>query len=363
MSGMTILISPLNWGFGHAGRMIPLARELQERGNEVVFGVDARLLPLIESELPGIKLIEIPGLHIRYSGILPQYLCIFLQLPVLILSAVREHYLLKSLAREIRPSVIISDNRFGFRHNEIFSVYVTHQLRIPFPRLMRFMEPLGAWVHRMIINRFDLCLVPDYPGPVNLSGRLSHNLKMPDNVHYMGPLSRFRTAATPDVSSTPGHPFCSLILSGPEPQRSLLLEKVTGALRGVKLYVLSATTVRDAGSRYPGVTFVIKPDTGTMRDLVSHSTIVITRSGYTSVMELVSMGKGAVLIPTPGQTEQEYLGEYLDGHHGFITVKQNDTGRLRRMVEEWAVVTPAPLPDSAADFEMAINLLPEQKKE
>ncbi len=399
MSGMTILISPLNWGFGHAGRMIPLARELQRRGNEVVFGADARLLPLIESELPGIKLIEIPGLHIRYSGILPQYLCIFLQLPLLIFSAVREHYLLKRLAREIRPSVIVSDNRFGFWHSEIFSVYVTHQLRIPFPRLMRFMEPPGAWIHRRIINRFDLCLVPDYPGRVNLSGRLSHDLKLPDNVHYMGPLSRFRAAAaaqllaevgvapamdsqsgcrvtpaselpersrvaaTSDGISTPGHPFCSLILSGPEPQRSLLLEKVTGALRGVKLYVLSATTVRAAGSRYPGITFIIKPDTGTMRDLVSRSTIVIARAGYTSVMELVSLGKSAVLIPTPGQTEQEYLGEYLDGHHGFITLKQGDTGRLGRLVEEWAVVTPAPLPDSAADFEMAINLLTEQKKE
>ncbi len=386
MSGTTILISPLNWGFGHAGRMIPLARELQRRGNEVVFGADARLLPLIECELPGIKLIEIPGLDIRYSRILPQYVCIFLQLPLILLSAVREHNLLKRLAREIKPSVIISDNRFGFCHSKIFSVYVTHQLRIPFPRFLRFMEPFGAWLHRRIISRFDLCLVPDYPGPVNLSGRLSHDIKLLNNTHYMGPLSRFRVtpvpellsgsivtpvpellsgsaaSALPDSNITPGHPICSLILSGPEPQRSILLEKVSGALRGVQLYVLSATPVQVAGSRDHGITLITKPDAGTMRDLVSRSTMVIARAGYTSVMELVSLGKGAVLIPTPGQTEQEYLGEYLNGHHAFITVKQSDTDRLGRLTEEWAEDTRPPLADSASHFEKAIKLLLEHKK-
>ncbi len=383
MSGTTILISPLNWGFGHAGRMIPLARELQRRGNKVLFGADARLLPLLESELPGIKLIEIPGLHIRYSRLVPQYVCIFLQMPKMICSAVREHYLLERLAKEIKPSVIISDNRFGFWHREIFSVYVTHQLRIPFPRLLRFMEPFAAWVHRRIISKYDLCLVPDYPGEVNLSGRLSHDLRLPANLHYMGPLSRFRAAAaaepspglripaaaepspelrvlaaaeplsplrrpaTPDDYITPGHRCCSLILSGPEPQRSLLLERVTVALRGFQLYVLSATPVQVTASSNHEVTCIIKPDSGTMRDLVLRSTMVITRAGYTSVMELVSLGKGAVLIPTPGQTEQEYLGEYLNGRHGFIAVNQNDTGRLGRLVEEWMVNGVAPVRDIA----------------
>ena len=176
MSGVTILISPLNWGFGHAGRMIPLARELQKRGKGYIRS-RCRLLPLIENELPGIKLVEIPGLRIRYSRCLPQYLSIFLQLPLVLFHAVREHYILIRLAEQLKPAIIISDNRFGFFHREIFSVYVTHQVRIPFPRLLSFMEPVAAWLHRMIIRRYDLCLVPDYPGPVNLSGRLSHDLE------------------------------------------------------------------------------------------------------------------------------------------------------------------------------------------
>lgn len=429
MSGATILISPLNWGFGHAGRMIPLATELKRKGNEVVFGADAKLLQLIEGELPGIRLIEIPGLHIRYSRLLPQYVCIFLQMPMVILSALREHSLLKHLAEEIKPDVIVSDNRFGFYHRKIFSVYVTHQLRIPFPRRLRFLEPLTSWLHRKIICRYDLCLVPDYPGPLNLSGRLSHDLKLPGNVHYMGPLSRFAgktevgqlpsfagktevgqlssftgkseveqlssfagdeaigpmsqpmtpgtmgylpqsiapakmghlppfsTAAPVNVKITTDHPCCTLILSGPEPQRTMLFEKVRGALRGISLCVVSATPVQAAGKSYPNTTVIIKPDAATMRDLVSRSAIVITRAGYTSIMELVSLGKGAVLIPTPGQTEQEYLGEYLNGRHGFITIRQNESRRLGRLVKERGVnARPAP-PDGVPEDEAVLTNL------
>ena len=441
MSGATILISPLNWGFGHAGRMIPLARELQKRGNEIIFGADAALLPLIENELPGIKLVEIPGLRIRYSRCLPQYLSIFLQLPLVLYHAVREHRLLIRLAEQLKPTIIISDNRFGFFHREIFSVYVTHQVRIPFPRLLFFMEPLAAWLHRMIIRRYDLCLVPDYPGPVNLSGRLSHDLEVPGNIHYMGPLSRFRmpenlsgstmptthpgfgatsdlqglsmhTAMSghtmpdqPEDDDTPPGPYCCLILSGPEPQRSMLLEKVSAALPGIRIFVLSASPIQTTPKSEPGITFMIKPDTETMRRLITGSSLVITRAGYTSVMELASLGKGAVLVPTPGQPEQEYLGDYLNGQYGFVSVRQNKINRLNqfefaapsdsrsapadrvevidRALHQMAgsdplsdnaspslpeggpgvETPPLPLPDSTQLFGKAINLLLQQNKE
>ncbi len=333
MSGMTILMSPLNWGFGHAGRMIPLALELKRRGHRVIFGADPHLVRLIENELPGIRLIDIPGLRIRYSRWLPQYLSIFLQLPLVVFHAVREHFILRHLAQQYKPSVIISDNRFGFFHRKIFSVYVTHQVRIPFPRPLRFMEPVAAWLHRIIIPRYDLCLVPDYPGVVNLSGRLSHDLKPSGNIHYMGPLSRFRVPAPSGDNITLLHPCCCLILSGPEPQHSLLYEKVRAALCGMNLYVLSATPVRRARDTDPGITFLIKPDTGTMRHIITGSTLIITRAGYTSVMELSSLGRGAVLIPTPGQPEQEYLGDYLNGRHGFITLNQKNITGLRSLAE------------------------------
>ena len=205
MNGRRILMSPLNWGLGHAGRMIPLALELRKRGNEIIFGVDRSIIPVIEKDLPGIKIIELSGVRIRYSAVLPQYISIFLQLPRIVAAAFGEFSALKRLAFELKPDIIISDNRFGFFHKDIFSVFVTHQLRIPFPKGMRFLEPAAAWLNRKIIGNFDLCLVPDYPGNENLSGRLSHQLKLPDNVFYMGPLSRFSGASADEADLVVRH--------------------------------------------------------------------------------------------------------------------------------------------------------------
>lgn len=410
MNGMTVLISPLSWGFGHAGRMIPLAVELQRRGARIIFAADGPLLQMVQRDVPGITPVEIPGLRMRYSRSLPQYICIFLQLPHIIASAVRDHRTLRRLVSEYNPSVIISDNRFGFYNRRVFSAYVTHQLRIPFPGPLRFMEPLAMWMHRVIINRFDLCLVPDYPGSVNLSGRLSHGLRLPRKVIFSGPLSRFSTpdAREPDgrdpgvrnpdrpepdgtvhdgteqnitepdgtlpdgtepdrtvpgrtesertvsggtesertVSGVTGsdvtepatpdqsHPVC-LLLSGPEPQRTLLLKKINETLSGFRMVVLTATPLPlFINETPPGIRVIIAPDTAAMRRELLSSSLVIARSGYSSVMELVSLGKGAVIIPTPGQPEQEYLGRHLNGMLGFVTISQHNLNKLPAVVHE-----------------------------
>ncbi len=362
MDGRRILISPLNWGLGHAGRMIPLAIELKKRGNEIIFGTDKTLFHVLEKDLHGITIIQIPGIRMRYSGVFPQYLCIFLQVPLLIISAFREHSALKRIVRELKPDIIISDNRFGFFHKDVYSVFVTHQLRIAFPRFLRFLEPVAAWLNRQIIAGYDLCLVPDYPGKVNLSGRLSHEVNLPENVFYMGPLSRFSVT---DISETnmnlPPHYYC-LILSGPEPQRSLLLEKVSSSLHGIQLVVLSGTPLTGDLKDGHNINVIVNPDTTTMRHVIRGSAMVISRSGYTSIMELVSLGKGAVLIPTPGQTEQEYLGQYNNGRHDFITLKQNNLAGLNEACQKEEVKASAGFPDSSALFEEAVRLLLDQKK-
>ncbi|MGB8358879.1 MAG: glycosyltransferase, partial [Bacteroidales bacterium] len=261
----------------------------------------------------------------------------------------------------------ISDNRFGFFHNDVYSVFVTHQLRIAFPGLLRFLEPVALLLNRQIIARYDLCLVPDYPGNENLSGRLSHGVKLPENVFYMGPLSRF-TVAEKDKTymNLPPCYYC-LILSGPEPQRSLLYKKVRSALHGIQLVVLSGTPM--SGTPRVGdlkdsrdITVITNPDTASMRQVIRRSAMVISRSGYTSIMELVSLGRGGVIIPTPGQTEQEYLGQYNNGRHGFITLKQNNLENLNEVCQKAEVTTSARFPVNRALFEEAVRLLFDQKE-
>lgn len=360
MSGRRILISPLNWGFGHAGRMIPLALELKKRGNEIIFGADPSLIPLLEKEIPGIKIITVPGLRIRYSSHLPQWLCILFQVPRIIRVSLREHSLLKHLAREIHPDIIISDNRFGFCHKSICSVYITHMLRIPFPGPLRFLECFGAWLHRRIISRFDLCLVPDYPEEINLSGRLSHGVKMPFNTCYMGPLSRFVQHVDSAETLLPEEPYCCLILSGPEPQRSMLAEKVVSSLPVTKIRILTGSPLKTR-LESERVEVITSPDSMTMREVITGSSAIIGRSGYTTVMELLSLGRPGVIIPTPGQTEQEYLGEYLHGKYGFVTLRQKDISKLAGIMERLDSMHVASMPDSAPLLENAIERLFEKQ--
>ncbi len=383
MNGVKVLISPLSWGFGHAGRMIPLALELRRRNCEVIFAADSQLVQMAEKELPGITVMEMPGFRIRYSRFLPQYICIFLQLTAIVISAFRDHRVLRRIAKQISPGVIISDNRFGFYHKEIFSVYVTHQVRIPFPSGLRFMEPLAGRIHRLIISRYDLCLVPDYPGDINLSGRLSHPVKrlagqdrpcgIPAGLAYMGPLSRFALPDTgPTEESAPASaPYVCLVLSGPEPQRTLLLEKVLEALPATPVIVLSATPVHGNPRPVPAAQYITSPGTATMRRVIKDAALVIARAGYTSVMEIASLNRGAVLIPTPGQPEQEYLGRYLNSRYGFVTLEQNSLKPLASMADNSIRQSAGNgddagpwqnLPDPVPFFENAINLLTEQKK-
>lgn len=361
MSGKTILISPLNWGFGHAGRMIPLALELKKRGNNIIFGAEPYIIPMLEGELPEITLITIPGIKIRYSRLLPQYICILFQLPLIIAASIRENFALKHLARELKPDIIISDNRFGFFHKRIFSVYVTHMLRIPFPKPFSFAEPLGIWLHRLIISRYDLCLIPDYPGEVNLSGRLSHGVKMPANATFIGPLSRFAHQASLHNVTPSVNPYCCVIASGPEPQRSLLIEKIIPALPGIKLLILTGTALSKKVCCNDNVTVITKPDTEKMREVISSGTSVIARAGYTTVMELVSLGKAGVIIPTPGQTEQEYLSKYLNSNYGFTSLAQKHISRVDSVISEMETHPMPVLPDSAALLEDALKRLFEKK--
>ena len=176
----------------------------------------------------------------------------------------------------------------------------------------------------------------------------------------MGPLSRFSGATTGESKINLPHPYYCLILSGPEPQRSLLFEKIIRVLSGIHLVILSGSPAPSVPENRDDITVMTNPDRATMRQVISGSSLVITRAGYSSVMELVSLGKGGVIIPTPGQTEQEYLGQYHNGRHGFITVKQNDLERLHEISPEAQGAQWPCFPETGPLMEEAVRLLLEQ---
>ncbi|HBE40370.1 MAG TPA: hypothetical protein DDW27_04060 [Bacteroidales bacterium] len=326
-----ILICPLEWGLGHAGRMIALAEKLSDLNHNIIFGAGENLLAFLRNEIPGHTYIRFPGFRPGYSRFLPQYIVLLLKIPVLFYHIIAEHLRLKKIITEHSVDIVISDNRFGLWNKNIRTIYITHQPLIPFPRLLSSFEFIGVRLHRQIIRKYTLCLIPDLPGEINLTGRLTHGIELPENVRFIGILSRFAefpeygSPESFDVKSRQtGH--IAVILSGPEPQRGILEKKVTGLLMntGHRAIILGGKPHEKLSVRSSGnIIYHSHLNRHAMKNIITGSESVITRPGYTTIMELVSLNCSALLIPTPGQTEQEYLARYLSGKGWFKAVPQN----------------------------------------
>jgi hypothetical protein len=320
-----ILICPLEWGLGHAARMIPLAKRLHEMNNNIFIGSGEKHLALFSAEMDGIKRIFFPGFRPVYSRYLPQYLVMLFQTPRLLYHIIREHSGLKKIIKEHSIDIIISDNRFGLWNKNINCVYVTHMPLIPLPKGLKFLEFTGVFLHRFIIKKYNYCYIPDLPGEVNLSGRLSHSIRLPDNIRFIGILSRFNSPGLVRKHVRPVFPHNTVILSGPEPQRGLLKQRLVRLLKEKNpVTVILEGNPGKSGERTDAgnIICISHLPASEMKKMVTGSELIIARSGYTSIMDLVSLNCTALLVPTPGQTEQEYLAEYLSGKGWFDTVTQ-----------------------------------------
>jgi spore coat polysaccharide biosynthesis predicted glycosyltransferase SpsG len=324
-----ILICPLEWGLGHAGRMIPLARKLQECNNSIFIGAGREHQMLFRNELSEITYIDFQGFKPGYSRFLPPYITLFLKIPVLIFHIIAEHLRLRKIIKENNIDIVISDNRFGLWNRKIRTVYVTHQLRIPFPGKLKLFERTGILLHRFFIKKYSFCFIPDFPGVLNISGRLSHDMDLPENARFIGILSRFMYCAPSPNEKKIDFPHNTIILSGPEPQRGILKNKLVELLQDKEPATVILEGKPDAFPEVKRAGNIISYNhlsTGEMQEMITGSSLIITRSGYTIVMELISLNRSALLIPTPGQTEQEYLAQYLSAKGWFTAVPQKSLG-------------------------------------
>ena len=318
------LICPLNWGLGHATRCIPIIRQLLNDGVEVLIAAEGYPLQLLHQEFPKLPTIEFSSYRIFYDTNNSLVKTMFRQLPIILSGIVREHKMLKKIVREQGITQVISDNRFGLWNKHVHTVYITHQLMIKMPKKHKWLEPIVWLLHRFIINRYNECWIPDFPEDGGLSGDLAHKYRLPRNAKFIGPLSRF-TASVPEENTA----FETVaVISGPEPQRSLfenILMKQLQKQLFPSLIVRGTPSDNKTFTRVGNVTLVSHLSAKDLLPYLLGASIIICRSGYSSVMDLYAIGRTALLEPTPGQTEQEYLAEYLQGK-GFQYKKQEELG-------------------------------------
>jgi predicted glycosyltransferase len=308
-----VIVCPLDWGLGHATRCVPIIRELMAQGSAVEIGCCASQKKFFQLEFPGMVLHEAPSYNIRYpekGWQMPFWL--LAELPRLRRVIREEQRWIESLCVERHATHVLSDNRFGCYSRRVPSVYMTHQLRIAFPAPFHIFEALGEFWHARQQAPFREIWVPDvaeYPG---LSGKLGHLHGTRDKIRYIGPLSRFQATSTiPDGPK----PDILALLSGPEPQRSLferLLLEALPQLPGQHIMVRGlpgAPPPPDTGT--PDLQIVNHLPTPDLQGLVQRSRHIICRPGYSTLMDLAVLGACPILVPTPGQTEQIYLGQTL----------------------------------------------------
>lgn len=315
-----ILIVPLDWGLGHATRDIPIIQTLLDAGCEVLIAAEGKHAALLGQEFPQLPLLALSGYRITYTQKEQNFgWKIVQQIPKIWRAVRHEQYWLRRVVREHKIDAVISDNRFGLYHRKIPTVFISHQLRI--------LTPFGGWIERWLhrinyyyIAKYSACWVPDFPGAEGLAGILSHPDPLPPNIHYLGCLSRFEKKEGIQKKYD-----LLVLLSGPEPQRTKLEQLILA-----QIPLLSFKTVIVSG--LPGTPFdrqlsetvrqVNHLGAADLNQALQESELVISRSGYTTVMDLAKLNKKAILIPTPGQSEQEYLAQYLMQKGFFYAVPQ-----------------------------------------
>ncbi len=308
---LNILISPLDWGLGHAARCIPVINKLLEAGHSVSLAGYGRSLIMLQNEFPLLKSIELKGFSPSYSRSGNMVLHLFLLLPRFIKTIIFEHYEIKKLIEQHQIDIIISDNRYGLWNKKIKSILITHQMMIKTPNWLRFAEYFFYRVSRFMISRFDECWIPDEKEEPGLSGDLSHKYSLPAKARFIGSLSRFQKSGSSQDKSANDRKIIAII-SGPEPQRSIFEQLVTRQLSELKLEALIiGGKPESAQAAITNANLTILPylATSELQSAISTSALVICRSGYSSIMDLEALGAKALFVPTPGQTEQIYLAK------------------------------------------------------
>jgi uncharacterized protein (TIGR00661 family) len=318
-----ILVAPLDWGLGHATRCIPLVRELRDQGADVVIAGEGPQNILLKNELPGIEILELKGYRVSYGKTGFDLLRNLLyQTPGILRTIKEENRWLQETISAHKISGVISDNRYGLFTGKLPCIFMTHQLAIKTP-WGRLTDQLIQRKNYSYIERFNACWIPDAPASNGLAGELSHPQKRPRvPLAYIGPLSRFTYEGGKKVQGQ-----VLILISGPEPQRSIFeklildeLEKT--AIAAVVVRGLPGETIPIENT--PSLTIYNHIPAFSMAAEIEKADLVIARSGYSTIMDLARMKKKAILVPTPGQTEQVYLAKYLMEKKLAWTVKQSE---------------------------------------
>jgi uncharacterized protein (TIGR00661 family) len=319
-----LLFSSLDWGLGHTTRSIPLIKEFLNLGCELIVACNSIQKAILQPEFPHIRFVELKGYSLSYgkTGLLTRFK-ILLQFRKILIAIKYEKRWLDSFLAQNKVDALISDNRYGFYHTRLPCIFITHQLEIHsgFGRLAD--KVLQKFIYKLI-GRFTICWVPDHEKDKVLAGALSHPAVLPAlPVQYIGPLSRFHSC---DAAMEKKFHLL-IIISGPEPQRSILERLIleqSAVISNKKIALVRGLPSDSSKLNSSSISVFNHLDAVRLNELICASDLVVCRSGYTTIMDMMKLKKKMIVIPTPGQPEQEYLAGYLSENGYALRFTQSE---------------------------------------
>ena len=302
-----ILAAALDWGLGHATRMIPVLRPLYSE-NHLMIGVNKSTAPILKEEFPNADFYELPSYHIQYGSTNSQ-LAMLKLIPSIIKAKRKEHQWLQEFVKTHQTDLIISDSRFGLYHPQIKSIIISHQLSLNYPSSLSLLGYMAQKINEKWLSRFQEIWIPDTSEHL-ISGELSKNTRL--NSKFIGIQSRFNQI---QLSQPVENEYILAIISGPEPQRSTFENLLIQQQKKLKtnLVIIGGNPQNtNPKSSQNNISYFHHLSTNEMQAYMQHARFIISRSGYSSLMDYWKLScKKVYLIPTPGQTEQEYLAKRM----------------------------------------------------
>ena len=322
-----LLVTLLDWGMGHATRTLPLIEHAAACGWHVHVATKGTALAWLKRHLdPALPLTfhDKPGPEIKYAK-RGNFLRIAGQMPAFVAHVERERTWTSNFVRTYDIDAIYSDNCYGTAVPGVPSILMSHQLQVPTPKIL---EGAARTMVARWAKAFDQLWVPDTePGPQSLSGHLAAADVHP-HTEYVGVLSRLakhRQDNPPPIWHKVG------MVSGLEPHRGLMEEALRGWMVDSDEPCLVIAGKPGGGVQVDGhITTWCDPNDAELASALQEARTVVCRSGYSSQLDLAALGARAILIPTPGQPEQEALGKLWASRFGFtcLTQKQLEAGDL-----------------------------------
>jgi UDP-N-acetylglucosamine transferase subunit ALG13 len=319
-----IIVAPLDWGLGHATRCVPIIAALIAKGYEPIIAGSTETIALLLQEFEHLSTVLLPSYNIAYKKVFGSHR-LYLLWQVMRLKKIikQEQEIIENYCTQNHITQVISDNRYGIYLKKGNNIFLTHQLQIA-TGFGAFADSILQKIHYRFLKPFSHIWVPDHESALqSLSGVLSHTKAPKIPVHFIGPLSRLQ----PQKTAEKKHHF-AFIASGPEPYKSMFIQKAI-ALANVYAYptlIIGGNVLHtNAPINLPShITYIAHATASQMQQVINKSQYLISRSGYSSIMDAAATNATCIMLPTPGQTEQIYLANYLGKQKFIMALKELD---------------------------------------